>query len=138
MDTGAAVSVISRNVFQSVWDSPSLMKSDVMLQSYRREQIGAIGCFTTSVSYQGQKKDLPLIVVEGSGPFLLGRNWLSSLCLNRRELNILQSGSSAVESLLANYADLFQRELGTFQRTTVDLCVSPDAQPKFFKARALP
>ena len=138
VDTGAAVSVISRNVFQSVWDSPSLMKSDVKLQSYRREQIGAIGCFTTSVSHKGQKQDLPLLVVEGSGPSLLSRNWLSSLCLNWREMNILQSGSSAVESLLANYADLFQPELGTFQRTTVDLRVSPDAQPKFFKARAVP
>ena len=43
-----------------------------------------------------------------------------------------------MESLLANYADLFQPELGTFQGTTVDLRVSPDAQPKFFKARAVP
>ena len=109
VDMGATVSVISHNVFQSLWDSPpSLMKSDVKLQSYTGEQIGVIGCFTTSVSYQGQKKYLPLLVVEGSGPSLLGRNWLSSLRLNWRELNILQSGSSAVESLLANYADLFQ------------------------------
>ena len=74
-----------------------------------------------SLTMQGQKKDLPLLVVEGSGPSLLGRNWLSSLRLNWRELNILQSGSSALESLLANYVDLFQRELGTFQGTTVDL-----------------
>ena len=104
VDTGAAVSVIRHSVFQSLWDSPpSLMKSDVKLQSYTGEQIGVIGCFTTSVSYQGQKKDLPLLVVEGSGPSLLGRNWLSSLRLNWKELNILQSGSSAVESLLANY-----------------------------------
>ena len=34
--------------------------------------------------------------------------------------------------------DLFQPELGTFQGTTVDLRVSPDAQPKFFKALAVP
>ena len=100
------------------------MKSDVKLQLYTGEQIGVIGCFTTSVSYQGQKKDLPLLVVEGSGPSLLGQNWLSSLRLNWKELNILQSGYSAVESLLANYADLFQPELGTFQGTTVDLHVS--------------
>ena len=94
VDTGAAVSVISHNVFQNLWDSsPSLMKSDVKLQSYTGEQIGVIGCFTTSVSYQGQKKNLPLLVVEGSGPSLLGRNWLYSLCLNWRELNILWSGS---------------------------------------------
>ena len=118
VDMGAAVSVISYNVFQSLWDSPpSLMKSDVKLQSYTGEQVGVIGCFTTSVSYQGQKKDLPLLV----GPPLLGQNWLSSLCLNWRELNILQSGSSAVESLLAIYADLFQAELGTFQGTTINL-----------------
>ena len=70
-----------------------------------------------------RKKDLPLLVVEGSGPSLLGQNWLSSLRLNWKELNILQSGYSAVESLLANYADLFQPELGTFQGTTVDLHV---------------
>ena len=68
----------------------------------------------------------------------MGRNWLSSLRMNWKELNILQSGSSAVESLLAKYVDLFQPELGTFQETTVDLRVSPDAQPKFYKARAVP
>ena len=78
MDTGAAVSVVSHNIFQSLWDSPpSLIKSDVKLQSYTGEQIGVIGCFTTSVSYPVQKKDFPLLAVEGSGPSLVGRDWLA-------------------------------------------------------------
>ena len=35
-----------------------------------------------AVSYKSQQANLPLIVVAGSGPSLLGRNWLSSIQLD--------------------------------------------------------
>jgi len=47
-----------------------------------------------------QEKSLPLVAVAGSGPVLLGRNWLPHLQLNWKELGINDvHPSSPVESL---------------------------------------
>ena len=34
------------------------------------------------VEYKAQKKELPIIITEGDGPSLLGRNWLEELKLH--------------------------------------------------------
>ena len=80
VDTGAAISVISYSTFQNLWDL--MKKSHTKLQTYTGEEINVLGSFSTTVYYKGQEEDLPLLVVEGYGPSLLGRNWLSRIKLD--------------------------------------------------------
>ena len=96
------------------------------------------GSFSTTVSYKGQEEDLPLLVVEGYGPSLLGRNWLSRIKLDWKEINLLRSGSTKLQTLLQKCSNVFKTELGIIRGSTVDLPVSPDAKPKFLKARTVP
>ena len=87
------------------------------------------------VTYKDQQHNLPLVVVGGSGPPLLGRNWLQQIKLDWKEINIV---STNLESLLQQYHTLFKDKLGTMTGVTAKLSVRPDATPKFFRARTTP
>ena len=139
VDTGAAVSIISYSTFRNFWNqTPTLKKSQMKLQTYTGKRINVLGSFSTAVSYKGQEENLPLFVVEGHGPSLIGRNWLSHIKLDWKQINLLHSGSTKLQTLLQKHSNVFKSELGTIQGTTVDLPVLPDAKPKFLKARTVP
>ena len=56
-----------------------LEEPSVELQTYTGESIRTCGSTNVQVTHNGQTLSLPLIVTEGKGPTLLGRNWLEAL-----------------------------------------------------------
>ena len=61
----------------------TLHQSDVALRTYTHsETVPVIGEFDAQVTYEQQSYILTLVVVEGSGPSLLVRNWQSKIQLN--------------------------------------------------------
>ena len=82
IDTGACVSIISENRYHKLWPGRSLSTSTIRLQTYSKEPITVVGSTDVQVVYQGQTAILPLVVVKGDGPTLLGRNWLTKIKLN--------------------------------------------------------
>ena len=82
------------------------------------------------VQYEQQMQELPLTVVAGDGPSLLGRDWLQHLTLNWKKINTVSKHASGnLEYLLDKYGDLFKNELGTVQ---AELNVKPQDRPKFY------
>ena len=65
--------------------------------SYSGEVIPVLGSTDTEVRYKGQRACLTLLAVRGTGPSLVGRNWLECLknhwfdfhCVNKEVLQIL-------------------------------------------------
>ena len=49
-----------------------------------------LGEINVNVHQGGNEALLPLLVVRGSGPTLLGRNWLAQFCLDWKEVHRLQ------------------------------------------------
>ena len=92
------------------------------------------------MDYDDRHFQLPLLVVPGEGPSLLGRNWLQVVQLNWRRIHQLRAvnANPAVEEILAKYPDVFKEELGKLKGYTAKLCVDPDATPIFCKARHVP
>ena len=72
-------------------------------------------------------------MVKGDGPALLGRDWLSQLQLDWKEINFVHSGPSKTQFLLTKFATLFSPDLGTIHGTKIDIPLKPNAQPKFSK-----
>ena len=139
VDTGAAVSIISQETWKYVFPKHQLQPSKIHLQTYTKENISVIGEFIVQVSYNQKQAQLPLVVVPGDGPSLLGSNWLKPLNLDLQTINsVLQTNVPTLENLLENYQKLFNDELGKIQPYQAKLKVRPDAQPKFFKARPVP
>ena len=88
------------------------------------------------VTYQGQEVNhLPLLVVEGSGPLLFGRNWLHKIQLNWGEIKRV---STELDRLMEKFPNLFKDGLGTVKNYQVKLSVDPNAKPKFCKPRSVP
>ena len=50
--------------------------------AYSGESVPVVGLISVSVKYEDQESLLPLLIVEGDGTSLLGRNWLSHLKIN--------------------------------------------------------
>ncbi len=82
IDTGAVVSVASEKFYEGFLQHLSLQPSSRKLKSYSGDPIEVKGEVMVHVAYQTEEFDLPLTIVQGTKPALLGRNWLSHMKLD--------------------------------------------------------
>ena len=90
LDTGATLSIVSEKTYQSLFSpqaAPQLKPSTVQLKTYTGEVLTILGEITVTVCYKDQQSDLNLLVVAGNGPSLLGRDWLSQIKLDWKQLH---------------------------------------------------
>jgi hypothetical protein len=80
LHTGAEVTVMSQAQFQQLCPDLSLHPPSVKLKTYTGEIMKTAGSVDVEVAYQNQDpRTHSLVIVEGHGPALLGRNWLKIL-----------------------------------------------------------
>ena len=83
VDTGAGVSIAPESVLSSLQPSVSLQPSNVVLKRYTGQCVPVKGVASVDVTYnQKHFQNLNLLIVEGSGPSLLGRDWLCVIRLD--------------------------------------------------------
>ena len=71
------------------------------------------------------------------GPTLLGRDWLKYIKLDWKTIGSI-SREASISALLDKYEDVFAMGLGTICPFKASLSTTPDARPKFQKARPVP
>ena len=133
VDTGASLSIISEATYQSLWTAefkPPLKTTDIKLHTYTKESLQVLGSIEIDVIYKEQSKCLPLLVVGGNGPSLLGRNWLAELKLEWQELYLLNHPDS-LQTILDRHKAVFSNELGEAKGVTAKLHVSNNTKPFF-------
>eukprot|EP00733_Pompholyxophrys_punicea_P000103 Pompholyxophrys_punicea_v1_NODE_15_length_6209_cov_7.334416.p3 type:complete len:153 gc:universal NODE_15_length_6209_cov_7.334416:3640-4098(+) len=86
IDTGAAVSIVNRNIYDRLLKELPLTDSFFRLRGYDGKEISIVGICRPVVKYKGVTKVLELVVVDTDGPALLGRNWMEELTLNWKEI----------------------------------------------------
>ena len=150
LDTGAAVSVISSTTKAKLFPQLKPESTSVILATYTGEKLSVLGQIMVDVKYGKLHKQLPLYVVKGDGPSLLGRNWLTEITLNWKSLKLMSiTGTQAtpepqmsykkqMEALLQTHKAVFQEELGEINTFEATLQLQPTATPKFCKARQVP
>ena len=141
VDTGAALSVISKSTYDQLWSdesAPPLKPAAAKLKTYTGEQIRVVGAITVEVEHNHQQKRLGLLVVAGNGPSLLGRDWLSKITLNCWSRLHVASASPSLQEVLKQHSAVFKDELGTVQGTAAKIHVDAQAKPKFCKPRPVP
>ena len=114
IDTGAAVSLISQELKDSMFPNVQLRKSSLVLRTYTAEPISVVGEIEVEVQYGKYTGCHRLQVVGNRGPPLLGRDWLKRIRLDWANIRSLTAVtvSPAVEALLTQYAGVFQPGLG--------------------------
>lgn len=83
IDTGAGVSLVSESMLKALLPKLQVKRSTVQLKTYTGAAIPVKGAVTVDVAYGRRTyRRMDLLVVQGEGPCLIGRNWLSKIPLN--------------------------------------------------------
>ena len=146
VDTGAAVTVMNRSSYARVEGDGPLEESNLRLKTYTGEIVRPSGVGRVDVVYQDQKRSLmPITVVDGNVPNLMGRDWLGQLKLQWCELFPLQQrvhkldgASGPVNELVEQFPEVFTEKLGCLKDFKVKIPVPEGVEPKFCRARRLP
>ena len=138
VDTGASASLISEATYKQLWQGnlPRLKKTNVKLRTYSGELLKVLGSITIDVVYEGQNEKLPLLVVAGEGPSLLGKNWMTKIRLNWNKLvHKVQAEDYTLDAVLQKHPDAFKERLGHVKNYSAKIHVDPSSSPRFCKAR---
>lgn len=82
IDTGAAISLTSEKTRKALFPSASLDRPAINLRTFTADPISVVGEMKVNVRYKGYKGSHNLYAMRESGPSLLGRGWLSKICLD--------------------------------------------------------
>ena len=109
VDTGASVSIISESAYRNYWkkgQAPPIVPSSTNLKTYTSKELSIKGA------------------IKGSGPSLLGRDWLLKIKLDweKLHLNYLQPKALKLEDNLNRHNVLFKNELGRVQSMQATPC----------------
>ena len=155
VDTGATVSLVSKAFYKERFSHVPLANTDIELKAYAAHNLPVCGQINVSVSYQAQTGVLPLVLVDGDGPPLLGRNWINKIKLDWHEIfaviesesvpgvSIVSSVSSvsnvsSVSSVLSRHPAVFKLGLGTIKGHRAAIRIKDGVSPVFCKARPVP
>ena len=137
LDTGVTVSVTAKVLYDQQFNQWPLRGTKIKSKAYNGVRIPVYGEVHLLVVYEKQELVLPLIVVDGDGPPLLGRNWFEQLKLNWR--NIFHVGKVDTPSNVLNrHKTVFDKGLGTIKGFAAEIKLQHGAKPIFCKARPVP
>ena len=74
------------------WPDRSVSATKLTVCSYSGEIIPVLGSIDMEVRYKSQKACLTLLVVRGTGPSLVRRNWLECLKIHWSDVNYVNEG----------------------------------------------
>ncbi|XP_060581109.1 uncharacterized protein K02A2.6-like [Ruditapes philippinarum] len=143
VDTGSAVSLMSREEFQKCFGNVTLDKPTSVLKTYSGEEIQQAGTKLVNVRYNGQSKSLKLCIVMGNGPALFGRDWMNEIILDWSRIvhvNSIDDHSTQtrIADIMKRYESVFSDGIGKVKDIKATLSVKENASPKFVKARPVP
>ena len=75
--------------------------------------------------------------MDGKGPDLMGRDWLTQFKVALRPDNSLES-LPPLKEVLEKHAEVFKDQLGCLQGQEIKIIVKENAQPKCFKPHTVP
>lgn len=87
IDSRAAMSIMSQKMYKKWFSRFKLRSSKVVLKDYSGKVISVIGEMGVTVKCWDQVLKSVLLVSEGNGPTLMGRNWIRYLSLDWSQVN---------------------------------------------------
>ena len=120
-----------------------LQESTIKLCTYSREKLEVRGSAMCKVEYGNGTYKLPVVVLAGNGPVLLGCNWLHhipilSVTVDTRFFNSVLTINEPIVHLLQKYQEVFSDNIGTYTGGKVNIHIDPAVMPRFCKPRTLP
>ena len=135
LDTGAAVSIMSNTTRKAVFPRAKVQPCSVNLRTYTGEVIKVVGELSVVVQHGHlEAKKIPLIIVEGDGPPLLGRNWLEHVQLDWKVIKALSLPSEPKKNLdYASTRRCSETNLDTYAISTPSLSYDQTQSQSFLR-----
>ena len=139
IDSGSAVTLINETSFKLMnrCYKTQLHNFEGILRTVSGKQLSVVGKANVDVKYGTNCVNLPLIVVRGNSPNLLGRSWFDSLGIFIGGVHCL-SDHPSISNVIEKYSDIFKQDLGQFKGTPVDFVLDQNIPPIFCKPRRVP
>ena len=90
------------------------------------------GSVRVLVEHNGQNQTLPLIVTEGEGPSLIGRDWLATLHLDWQVILTVEQNLS-LKQVLDKHSSVFKEGLGKLRDVEAKIYIAQNECPRFRK-----
>ena len=123
VDTGAAASIMSYTDYERYFKYLAVSPVNKSFHAYTVAPLDITGQVLLDVELNDQQMTLPLLIVraEKYAPPLLGRAWMTKICLDWKNLFspsdgqfvVEQDDDERIERLKERYAKIFKPELGT-------------------------
>ena len=110
LDTGATISILSLSTWTKLFPGRELKRTNTVLKTFSGEQLQPIGCADDNVCYKSESGTLPILVLEGEGPALFGRNWLKYIRIDWQSM--YQVKEDKLHTTLAHHEKIFREGLG--------------------------
>ena len=109
IDTGSPVTIISESVGKKVCGKNELLPSKHDLTCYAGFDIEILGMTNVDIIHNGSNFCLPLFIVKGDKPSLLGRDWLKKVKLDWKNVlgQISFNGKNFLEKILSDHSSVF-------------------------------
>ncbi|XP_058038754.1 uncharacterized protein K02A2.6-like [Ahaetulla prasina] len=104
--------------------------------THKRRCIPVRGTTSVRVEYGPHKKTLPITIVEGTLPSLLGLDWFRALGMG--VTGIYRSDVNLKDALMSEFEDVFKDCLGKYKGTPISFNLDPQVAPIRIKARRVP
>uniref|UniRef100_A0A1X7VDG0 Uncharacterized protein n=1 Tax=Amphimedon queenslandica TaxID=400682 RepID=A0A1X7VDG0_AMPQE len=101
------------------------------------KKIRPIGTVDVAVRYNSQQVTVPMLVIPGLGPSLVGQNRLEKIKLDWSHLKVVNVFSS-IEDVMQKHKEVFCPKLGKLKVLGAKLYVDSQAQPHFYRSRTVP
>nr|XP_026499742.1 uncharacterized protein K02A2.6-like isoform X1 [Vanessa tameamea] len=141
VDTGASFTLINEytwNMLRKHLPCNALQQVQLYLRTWNETPVHILGQVTVPVKYKDIEQSLDVIVAMGSGPNLLGRDWLAPLNIIMNINFISNEDFLQMDRLITKYEEVFKDGLGSYRGQPVTIHTKPGTNPKFLKARPVP
>ncbi|UYV75399.1 K02A2.6-like [Cordylochernes scorpioides] len=133
IDSGSAYSLLNKETFLKYWRVTQLEKSEVLLKTWSSSNVKILGKLFVKAKVTNGFKKLSILVADGLGPNILGRQWFEAFRLRINFLNHIETNPFSSE-----FEEVFKQEIDAYNGPLIHIDIPENAEPKFVKARTVP
>ncbi|UYV77596.1 K02A2.6-like, partial [Cordylochernes scorpioides] len=137
IDSGTGKNIISEKTYIETWvksERPRIEKDATKLVQWNRPRLSILGKIRADVKVNKRNITMELLVVEGPGPNLIGREAFDQIGIGLEWINY----GDSVCQITEEFMDVFKEKLGQYRGPPIHIKIKTLGKPTFLRARTLP
>ncbi|UYV60338.1 K02A2.6-like [Cordylochernes scorpioides] len=137
IDSGTGKNIISEKTYIETWvksEWPRIEKDATKLVQWNRQRLSILGKIRADVKVNKRNITMELLVVEGPGPNLIGREAFDQIGIGLEWINY----GDSVCQITEEFMDVFKEKLGQYRGPPIHIKIKTLGKPTFLRPRTLP